>query len=176
MVCTKDEKTILALDQSSGLTGYSVFKGDKLLSYGVFDISDITRKTNGDTYYNEKVENVKLFLDKCIDFFKPQLVIFEDTQRQANVMTFKQLSSLQGVLTNYCYCNSMPFAILKPSEWRGELKIKGNKRDVIKKNTQDFIKNTFDIEVGEDEADAISIGLASKRMLNKSKLIIYKEI
>ena len=46
--------------------------------------------------------------------WKPDLVIFEDIQLQVfdggeQVITFKKLAHLQGVLKNYCYENEITF-------------------------------------------------------------------
>ena len=171
---TKD-KTILALDQSSNLTGYSVYKNGELLSHGILSLKDITKTSHGECAYDEKVENVKQFLIRCIEFFKPDIVAIEDIQRQSNVKTFKDLAYLQGVIKNYLYINKIPFVVLSPSMWRGELKIKGRKREDVKRNAQLFVKDKFNIEVTEDEADAICISIASYNMLEKDKIEINRE-
>lgn len=169
------DKVILSLDQSSNLTGYSVYKNEEFLSYGILSLKDITSKSHGELYYDEKVENVKQFLIRCIDYFKPDIVVIEDIQRQSNVRTFKDLAYLHGVLKNYLYENNIPFVSISPSAWRGELKIKGRKRVDVKKNTQSYVKDNFGIEVTEDEADAICIGIATSKMLSKGKIELLKE-
>ena len=171
---TKD-KTILALDQASSLTGYSVYKNGELLSHGILSLKDITKTSHGECAYDEKVENVKQFLIRCIEFFKPDIVAIEDIQRQSNVKTFKDLAYLQGVIKNYLYINKIPFVVLSPSMWRGELKIKGRKRADVKKNAQLYVKNNFEIEASEDEADAICISVATCNMLTKDKIELFKE-
>ena len=171
---TKD-KTILALDQASSLTGYSVYKNGELLSHGILSLKDITKTSHGECAYDEKVENVKQFLIRCIEFFKPDIVAIEDIQRQSNVKTFKDLAYLQGVIKNYLYINKIPFVVLSPSMWRGELKIKGRKREDVKRNAQLYVKNNFGIEASEDEADAICISVATCNMLTKDKIELFKE-
>lgn len=171
---TKDY-TILAFDQSSNMTGYSVYKNDDVISYGVLNLKDITRKTHNEVYYDEKVENNRQFLIRCIDFFKPDIVILEDIQKQSNIKTFKDLGYLFGVLKNYLYVEQIPFSIISPSAWRGELKIKGRKREDVKRNAQMYVKKHFDIDATEDEADAICISVASSQMLKNDTLIINKE-
>lgn len=170
------EEIILALDQSSIKTGFSIFKDGKLSKYGLFDLHDISKKSDGETAYDEKVENVRMFLERCIKEYNIALVTFEDVQKQLSMQTYKQLSYLQGVLKNYCYSNNIPYAILKPSEWRSVLNIKGRKREEVKANAIKYIKDKFNLDVGEDEAESICIGLATIKLLKKNKLIIYKEI
>lgn len=169
---TKD-KVILSLDQASNLSGYSVYKDGKIISYGVLNLKDITKVKHGIVAYDEKVENVKQFLIRCIDFFKPDIVVFEDIQRQSNVKTFKDLAYLQGIIKNHLYISEIPYCILAPSVWRKELKIKGRKREDVKRNAQEYVKNKFNIEATEDESDAICISVASEILLNKDKLEVY---
>lgn len=168
-------ENILSLDQASNKTGFAIYSSKELSKHGVFDISDIDKKHFGDNYYHEKVTNVKMFLDRCIKEFNIDLVILEDIQKQTNIKTFKDLAYLQGVLKNYCYENNIPFSVLSPSEWRsGTLHIKGRKREDAKKNTQDYVKKQFGIEASEDECDAIGIGSAGVKLLDKGKLEIFK--
>lgn len=171
MAQTKEE-VILAFDQASNLTGYSVLKGEELKSYGVLNLKDIDLKKNGDTYYDEKVDNVEEFMIRCIEFFKPTIIIVEDIQQQTNVQTFKDLAYLQGVLKHYLYKNKLPYSVLPPGGWRKELGIKGRKRVDQKANAIAYVKEKFGIDVTEDEADAICIGEASKKLLKRKKLNI----
>lgn len=171
MAQTKEER-ILSFDQSSMLSGYSVFKGEELQSYGVLNLKDIDSKKNGDTYYDERVDNVEEFMIRCIDFFKPTVIIVEDIQQQSNVQTFKDLAYLQGVLKHYLYKNKFPYGVLPPGGWRKELGIKGRKREDQKANAIAYVKDKFGLDVTEDEADAICIGEASKKLLKRKKLNI----
>lgn len=141
------------------------------VKYGLLNLSDI----KGETALDEKIINVKEFLKRIIDYYNVDLVILEDIQQQVNPSTFKNLSYLQGVLKNYLFENNIHFAILSPSQWRGELGIKGRGREQQKKNTQAYILNRLNINTGEDESDAIALGLASVSKLKKNKLEIVRE-
>lgn len=171
---TKD-KIILALDQASAVTGYCVIRvvDESLVSHGYLTLKDIKGE---DISYDEKVENVKQFLQRCIDFFKPDIVILEDVQKQVNVRTFKDLAYLQGVLKNYLYVNKIAYSILSPSEWRKAVKISGRGRAVLKQKALDYVKDTFGLEVIEDEAESICIGKAGVKLLKDGKLTIVKDI
>lgn len=161
---------ILALDQASSKTGFSIYnENKKLLKYGVFDIHDIDEKHNGSLFYQEKIENVKMFLDRIICEYTIDLVVIEDIQSQSNINTYKKLAWLQGVLIQYLYSNKIQFKILSPSEWRKILKIKGKsrKRVDIKLATQEYVKTIFEIEASEDECDAICIGKAYTQLTTK---------
>lgn len=147
---------ILAFDQASGISGWSVYDDDELIKYGAQD--------SGAIHSTEKIMKTKSWVANMIQMWKPDLVIFEDIQLQKNergeeqVLTFKKLAHLQGVLQNYCYENGFIFKMVPPQTWRAHSKVKGSTRTDKKKSAQLIVKKLYDIKVTEDEADAILIG------------------
>ncbi len=168
---------ILALDQALTKTGFAIFDKE-LEKYGILNLGDIERdKTlTKEQKGLERINNVKEFMNRLIDTYDIELVVLEDVQSQKNVDTFKKLASLQGNLKLWLYEFGIPFAILKPSEWRQALGIKGSKREIQKKNAIDKINKLYGAKVTDDEADAICLALAAKKRLDKNKLDIIKEI
>lgn len=166
-------KNILSLDQATNKSGWclvNTYKENEI-KYGLLNLSDI----KGDNALDEKIINVKEFLKRIVAYYHIDLVVLEDIQQQVNPKTFKNLSYLQGVLKNYCFENNIPFTVLSPSQWRGELGIKGRGRKQQKKNTQAYILDKLGIDAGEDEADAIALGIATVSKLKKNKLEIVRE-
>ena len=98
-------------------------------------------------------------ITKLINTISPNFIVFEDVQFQQNYGTFQQLSQLQGVIMAYLFKTDIGFQIIQPSAWKSFCGIKGRKRVEQKKNTQIFVKSKYDIDVSEDEADAIGIGI-----------------
>ena len=99
------ETRILALDQATNLTGYSIFDGQELIKYGIY-------KTNAS---NEaaRIAEVKNWVSNMISNWKPDHIQLEDIQLQVKgkeedsdkvigVTTYKVLAHLQGVLINLC--------------------------------------------------------------------------
>ena len=107
-------KKILSLDQALNLTGFAIYDNKELILHGTFNLKDI----KGDNSVEEKVSNVKKFLEKIIADYEIDLVVLEDVQSQVNVNTFKQLAWLQGTLINFLYEHKYCHLIVKPSEWR----------------------------------------------------------
>ena len=69
---------------------------------------------------------------------------------------------LQGVIIIAAYeCKStMQVQFVNTSEWRAAIKIRqgrGIKRDEVKSRDIQYVKNKYNIEVNDDEADAICI-------------------
>ena len=164
-------KRLLALDQATEKTGYSVWEGDKLIKYGLFRLTDIT-ESKSSSALEERMLNVKWFMERMIEEFDIDYVILEDSQMQLNAKVFKTLSALQGVLRVSLYENGIPFNILKPSEWRGCLGIRGRKRSEQKSNALKYVKDKHGIDAEEDVAEAICIGQAGSLLLSKNKLFM----
>ena len=98
-----------------------------------------------------------------IDEWKPDEVILEDIQLQRfegqgeAVTTYKKLAHLQGVLKNYCYENGIPYKVVPPATWRTHTNIKGKTRTDKKRNAQLKVQSLYEVNVTQDEADAILI-------------------
>jgi len=143
---------ILCLDQATKISGYSVFKDSKLLKYGIL---------NADEEEKNPIERMKQMNEKIIKLInstKPSFVVFEDTQYQNNFSTFQQLSQLQGVIMAFLFEKNIGFSIIQPTAWKSVAGVKGRKRIEQKSSAIQIIKNTYNIDVSEDEADAILIG------------------
>lgn len=98
---------------------------------------------------------------KIVELIKnnnPDFIVFEDVQFQNNQLTYKNLANLQGAIMAYLFELNLGFQIIEPSAWRSFCSIKGKKREEQKKNTQEFVKDKFGLDVSEDVADAIGIG------------------
>lgn len=144
---------ILALDQSSQVSGYSVFNNDILIKSGVFSITG---------ELPSRLIKIRKQVEKLIQEYHPDKVILEDIQLEEkqvnNVRTFKALAQVLGVLSMYLTENKIDYEIVLASTWRSKLGIKGKERSVYKKNTQLYVQKKYNKNVSEDEADAIAIG------------------
>ena len=156
----KKGKRILALDQSTHISGWSIYENDKLINYGEW-----TAPGNNSV---ERIFQVKNWVVYMIEKFFIDSLVLEDIQLQkfsleqggesAAVLTFKTLAHLQGVLENLCYEKSIPCVIVSPATWRNHNHIKGRTRTDQKKNAQLKVQTIYDIKVSTDTSDAILIG------------------
>lgn len=146
---------ILCFDQATRITGYSIFENNKLITYGTLK-SNLNEKN-----YIERLKKMSDNIINLIENIKPDYVVIEDVQYQNNQLTYKQLSQLQGVIMAYLFKINIGFTIIEPSAWKAFCNIKGKKREEQKANTIKFVKAKFGVDVSEDEADAISIGVWS---------------
>lgn len=146
--------TVLALDQSSKCSGWSVFEDKKLLTFGYF--------TFDDENIGQRLFRIREEVKELIDKFKPNHVVFEDIQLQDNIgnniQTFKILAQVYGVISELLTELNIPYSIVLAGTWKSTLNIKGRTRPEQKKNAQLYVTNKYNIAVTQDTADAICIG------------------
>ena len=157
---------ILALDQATVISGWAIFDNNELVKYGVISPNEKFDKTT-------RISIIRQWLVNMIDLAKPDLILFEDIQLQdfnktfpgkkskfdnIGVTTFKALAELIGVLENTAYELKIPFKIVHSATWRADIGVTGRTRPDKKKSAQLLVKKWYDIQVSEDEADAICIG------------------
>ena len=152
---------ILSFDQASVVTGYALFDEDKYIESGVI-------KKRKDMPISDRVPSMALAICSKIKEIKPDYVIIEDIQNQSSVKTVIDLARLQGGIIMYCVSKGIPIKIYHPSTWRSALEfVQGSKtkRDALKEQATEYIKELgFNIE-SEDESEAICINLAAQRMI-----------
>lgn len=155
---------VIGFDQALEIVGYAVIESEtlELLSYGRENFKD-------DNDLDSRIFNIKLWMCQLIEDKQGEAFCLEDTFFNKNVETFKSLSKLLGVICNKFHENNYLYLIAKPKEWKSQFKIKGRKREEQKKNAQKYVKELYNIDVSEDEADAILITLYMCYKINKKK-------
>ena len=141
------------MDQATKISGYSIFEDKNLVAYGTLEVDQKEKN------YVERIKQMYFKIKELIQINNPNIIVFEGIQFQNNQKTYMQLANLQGALMAYLFELDIPFQIIEPSAWKSFAKIQGRKREEQKKNTQEFVKNKYGIDVSEDEADAIGIGV-----------------
>lgn len=142
---------ILALDQASKTSGYSIWNDNELVSYGkfTFDDDDIGQRL---MKIRNKVKT--LITENDIGY-----VIMEDIQvQQNNVQTFKVLAEVFGVIYELVTEMGIPNHAVLSSVWKSVVGIKGRARPEQKRNAQQHVTDTYGIKATQDESDAICIG------------------
>lgn len=148
--------TILALDQASRVSGWSIFKDNKLYEYGKIQLED---DDIGDRLYKLRTEIIKL-----IEKYEVTEVVFEDIQLQGNVtnnvQTFKVLAEVFGIVYELVTELNLPNEQMLASTWKSALGIGGRSRAEQKQGAQNYITTKYSIKVIQDVADSICIGEA----------------
>ena len=94
---------------------------------------------------------------------KPDVVYYEDNYQANNPKTSKMLAILMGSIWGYCILKEIAIEPILPSEWREVLNINKPKakRPEYKRRSMAYVKEKYGLDVGDDEADAICIGVAA---------------
>lgn len=156
---------ILALDQSSHISGYAIFDNGDLIKYGIFTCNE---KDTG-----ERLVKIRKTVLKFIQEYNVDEVVFEDIQLQDkvlnNINTFKILAEVFGVIYELVEEMNLANRAILSGTWRSGLGIPGKYRKEQKAAAQAFVKKAYGIEVSEDAADAICIGTFAS-FTNKRKI------
>ena len=144
---------ILALDLSTKSTGYAIGQ-DKLQASGQIK-SDNKNVIQRIIKMREQLKNLikKYNIDK---------IVMEQVRPDFNTHTSKVLMWLQAttVISAYQINKKIEYDFLNPSQWRAALKIKqgrGIRRQTLKAQDIQYVKDTYNLSVGDDEADAICL-------------------
>lgn len=145
---------LLSLDQASKITGWAIFNDGSLEDYGKIELEE----ENVGMRLVELRERIKLLiLANNID-----MVAFEDIQLQtsigSNVVTFKVLSCVYGIILELLEELGIEYEIVPSVKWKSTLGIKGKKRPEQKQNAQQYVLDTYGVKPTQDECDAICIG------------------
>lgn len=144
---------ILALDQSSRITGYAIFIDNQLIASGTFTVSD--------DYIPDRLVKIRNKVISLIEQYSINKVLLEDIQLQTqvnNVSTHKILAEVLGVLEELCAERKIPHELIHSSSWKSGLNIKGRDRAAQKRNAQAYVEDVYKLKVSQDESDAICIG------------------
>lgn len=154
---------VIGIDQSSKISGYSIFVNGKLKRFGTIDVSNNSAgKKETDPYVrmcNLHSQFLALFKKE-----KPDYVAIEAVQMQGgNKHAFMLLSNVQGVLFSILYSMNIPFLVVEASAWRVHNGIelyehgKRLKRPQLKQKAIKMVPDKYHVKASEDEAESILI-------------------
>ena len=153
-------KKVLTFDQSTKVSAYSLFIDGKYIECGCIDLHKMK-----DT--SERVRAMGVELCKIIEKYNPEKVIMEEVAQQSNPLTLKLLARIQGVIIGFCAAHNIDTYIIEPSKWRSVLKFKigsGVKRAELKAQAIKHVKDVYDLELSEDECEAVCINEAAHKI------------
>lgn len=153
---------VLNFDQSTKLSAYSLFVDGKYQESGYIDLHKIK-----DT--SERVRAMGVELCKTIEKYSPDQVVIEEVAQQSNALTLKLLARIQGIIIGFCAAHNIETYIVEPSKWRSKLHFKqgsGVKREELKTQAIQYVKDIYDLDLSEDECEAICIGDAAHKIYN----------
>ena len=145
---------ILSLDLSTKSSGWCIGQNGSLETHGCITASsrDVIKR----------IIKMRDQLSKIIKNNKIDKIIMEEVRPEYNSHTNKVLMWLQAVIVVAAYeiDSNIEYQFVGASEWRAALKIKqgrGIKRQALKPQDIQYVQNKYNIQVNDDQADAICI-------------------
>ena len=154
---------LLSLDLSTKSSGYAIFDEGTLIKYGC--ITSASTDTIKRIYIMRDAINQLL-----IDFPEINRIIVEEVRPEGgygagNIRTHRVLMWLQAAIAFmvYDFDKKIEIEYIYPSSWRATCGIKNGRgivRSTLKEADIAFVKDKYGLDVNDDIADAICIGLA----------------
>lgn len=147
----------MGIDQSTSITGYSLFEDNKLIDYGKIEIPKNLLPA-------DRINRMCVAIEAYMDENKVEFVVLEETflstfkGKAFGIPTYALLNKNLGAIENLVFRKGMPYVIVYPKTWKSVMKIKGRARAEQKANTMLRVFEIFEKRTTEDEADAICLG------------------
>lgn len=145
---------LLALDQSSKVTGIAIYEDGVLTKCSKIDLTNPNLA--------QRLVDLRNQIKSLIENEKITEVIIEDIQLQNNVVnnveTYRALAEVRGVLEEFFAEMHIPYSIVLASSWKSKLGIKGANRTAQKQAAQKYVFEKHGIKAIQDICDAICIG------------------
>lgn len=148
---------LVSIDGSTRKTGMALFDGDKYVDSILIDLSRDRTQTDA------RISTMGLSIWSRLNEWKPDVVYIEEPKGHSNIDLVRKLSEILGMVRAWCITHSAVYREIKPSEWRARLGFKQGttKREELKQESMDYVKLRYGLDVSDDEADAICIGVAA---------------
>lgn len=144
---------VAGVDASTKCTGVAIMQDGQLEYYTLIDL-------HKEMDVMKRIRNMLLKICEILDEYKIDAVYIEKSILKNNVDTVQKLANLAGGIMLYCAKNDIEFYHPVPPAWRAKIGIKQSskiKRDVLKEEAILAVKKEYDIDVGDDIAEAILI-------------------
>lgn len=152
---------VLSFDQSTRISGWAYFEDGQYVESGIIDMHKSKLETEERSFAMAKE------IWKIINKYKPQYLILEDVQQQSNPRTMIILARLAGMIIGYAEAHNVNVRILLPSQWRKQLGYSQGakvKRQELKQQSIQHVKNVYGLELSEDECEACCINEAAHKI------------
>lgn len=143
---------VLGLDTSTRSTGYAVMdtKTKKITAYG-------TIKTQTKLDLLDKIIYIEKHIKQIIKAKEVEFIVIEDLAVTRNASTTKALAGLLYHLLVEFRKRELLVVQVRPAQWRSVCSIKAKERKKQKEEAIQHVKDVYNINANEDEADAICI-------------------
>lgn len=157
---------MISLDTSSTKTGWAYFENGKYVESNVINLNDREYQKKYKDNSDKRIEDMCLHIIDLLKNYEPNIIVLEKLNVGRNMVAVRCLSKIIGVVYCYSILNNCFYYEIQASQWRSQIGIQGKnrKRDEYKKLAIEYVKNALDIEVTDDEADSICVGIGYIKM------------
>lgn len=163
---------VLATDQATRISGYSLFEDGQYVCSGTIDLSKSELDTDARSFEMAKE------IWKVIKKYKPDAMVIENVQKQTSISIVIILARLQGQIIGYAEAHGVKTYVVSPTQWRKALNFAQGpkvKRSELKQQSINYVKEHYGIEAKEDEIESIAINAGAHKMFNFSDDDIWGE-
>ena len=153
---------ILGIDSSTTSTGWAIIdtKFDnelRLIDYGVI------KPKQDETI--DRIIYISNELKEVLRNFRPEFVVIEEMNVTRNMKTIRALSGLITTIEVMLRNRQALYVKLTPSQWRKSVGIQcKNDRKTLKQASVEYVREHYNENVNDDEADAICIAEAGSEV------------
>ena len=145
-----------------------MFENAKYKKSGVInlDTNECRKKYKGNS--DKRIEDMCLNIIDLLKEYKPDIIVIEKLNVGRNMVAVRALSKVIGVVYCYSILNNCFYFEIQPSQWRSRLGMQSSKkkREEYKQLSINYVKEKFNKEVSDDEADSICAGIGYIKMFS----------
>ena len=141
---------ICGIDASSNKTGMAIFSDGEYVEHTLIDLHKIKDP-------DKRIPKMMVEICKYIKIHKPDKIIMEKSMMKNNIDTVQKLSQIAGAVMLYAATKGIEFQFVYPSEWRKKIGLQQStqiKRDTLKKEAVQAVKQEYGVDLTDDEAEA----------------------
>lgn len=144
---------IAGIDASSNKTGIAIFQDGKYVEHTLIDLHKIKDSS-------ERIPKMMLSICDYLEKHNIDKIVMEESMMTNNILTVKMLSSIAGAVMYYATRHNIEFQLDLPSAWRRRIGLtqgRSVKRDVLKAEAIDVVKQEYGMVLTDDECESILI-------------------
>ena len=143
---------ICGIDASSNKTGIAIFEDGKYIEHKLIDLHKIKDS-------HERIPKMMLAICEYLGKHQIDKIIIEESMMTNNILTVKMLASIAGAVMYYAASHGIEFQLDLPSVWRKRIGLTQGraKRETLKAEAIEAVKQEYGLRVSDDIAEAILI-------------------
>jgi Holliday junction resolvasome RuvABC endonuclease subunit len=144
---------IAGIDASSNKTGVAIFQDGKYIEHTLIDLHKIKDSS-------QRIPKMMMAICEYLDKHKVDKIIMEESMLTTNASTMKMLSNIAGAVMYYAASHGIEFVFALPTHWRKKIGLSQSnkiKRDVLKAEAIQAVKQEYGMDLTDDESESILI-------------------